>query len=133
LTICGGGNLAHASIATIGHNNPHAKINLLSRRPEVWGPQIKAITKGSQWEEKGDLIGKIQTCSDKAEDVIPNSDVIILCSPAHTKIEILTQIRPYIKQGAYIGTIFGQGGFDLQCKYSLEDDIAEKALTILSS
>ena len=36
VTICGGGNLAHASIATIGFNNPKYKINVLSRRPEVW-------------------------------------------------------------------------------------------------
>jgi hypothetical protein len=36
IAICGGGNLAHASIATIGHHNPDYKINLLTRRPEVW-------------------------------------------------------------------------------------------------
>ena len=33
IAICGGGNLAHGSIATIGHFNPHFTINLLSRRP----------------------------------------------------------------------------------------------------
>jgi hypothetical protein len=37
ITICGGGNLAHASIAVIGHHNPKCRINVLSRRPEVWG------------------------------------------------------------------------------------------------
>jgi hypothetical protein len=37
VAICGGGNLAHGSIAAIGHQNPGFKINLLSRRPEVWG------------------------------------------------------------------------------------------------
>jgi hypothetical protein len=36
VTIAGGGNLAHASVATIGHMNPRFKINILSRRPEVW-------------------------------------------------------------------------------------------------
>lgn len=36
VAICGGGNLAHASIATIHHLNPHFKVSLLTRRPEVW-------------------------------------------------------------------------------------------------
>ena len=33
IAICGGGNLAHGSIATIGHLNPQFTINLLTRRP----------------------------------------------------------------------------------------------------
>ena len=47
VAICGGGNLAHASIATIGHLNPHFKISLLTRRPEIWKNKITAYTKGS--------------------------------------------------------------------------------------
>jgi len=89
IAICGGGNLAHASIAAIGHHNPTFEIRILSRRPEVWGPQIVGKTEGSSWESKGELVGKISVSSSKAEDVIPGADVIIICSPAHTKIEIL--------------------------------------------
>jgi len=85
VTIAGGGNLAHASIATIGHMNPRFKINLLSRRPEVFAQQIKAYTKSSSWENKGDLVGKINKVSKDAKDVIPGSHVIIICSPAQTK------------------------------------------------
>lgn len=45
-------------------------------------------------------------------------------------MEILQQIKPYLEQGAYVGSIFGQGGFDLQAKYVLGDDIEKKNLTI---
>jgi opine dehydrogenase len=82
VTLAGGGNLAHASIATIGHLNPRWKINVLSRRPEVWSNKIKAYTKFSSWESKGDLIGNINKVSKHAKDVIPGSHIVIICSPA---------------------------------------------------
>ena len=33
IAMCGGGNLAHGSIAAIGHFNPNYTINLMSTRP----------------------------------------------------------------------------------------------------
>jgi len=89
VAICGGGNLAHASIATIHHLNPHFKVSLLTRRPEVWSKEIKGYTKGSAWESKGDLVGKIDVCSSSASEVVSDADIIIICSPAHTKNAIL--------------------------------------------
>lgn len=73
VAVCGGGNLAHATIATIGHSNPSYKINVLSRRPEVWAQEIKGFTHDSSWEYKGTMIGKINKCSNNAADVIPGS------------------------------------------------------------
>jgi len=112
VAICGGGNLAHASIATIGHYNKHYDINVLTRRPEIWGKRITGYTAKSDWEKKGNLVGRINLSSSDAKDVVPEADIIILCSPAHTKIGILKQIKPFIKKGALVGSIFGQGGFD---------------------
>lgn len=70
IAICGGGNLAHGSIAAIGHHNPNFKINLLSRRPQVWNDEIIGQTKGSSWEYKGVMSGKINLVSDNAEVVV---------------------------------------------------------------
>ena len=70
VAICGGGNLAHGCIATISHLNPHWKINLLSRKPHVWNPKITAYTKGSNWESRGTLIGRINIVSDKPKTVV---------------------------------------------------------------
>lgn len=44
IAICGGGNIAHASVAVIGHQNPKYTINVLSRRPETWNNEIVAYT-----------------------------------------------------------------------------------------
>jgi hypothetical protein len=49
ITLAGGGNLCHASAAVIGHMNPKFRINILSRRPEVWKPEITAFTAKSHW------------------------------------------------------------------------------------
>jgi len=112
IAICGGGNLAHGCIAAIGHANPNWKINLLSRRPEVWGKEIVATTAGTPWAHKGDMIGKLNVVSKNGADVVSNADVVLICSPAHTKNEILTEIKPHLKHGALVGTVFGQGSFD---------------------
>ena len=53
------------------------------------------------------MTGKINKCSKDAADVVPGSQIIIICSPAQTKPEILKQIKPYLEPGAFVGTIFG--------------------------
>ena len=90
IAICGGGNLAHGCISSIGNFNPHFNISVLSRRPEIWTNQITGYTKGSSFEKHGTLTGKIQRVSSKAEEVVADADLILICSPAHTKNEILS-------------------------------------------
>jgi hypothetical protein len=75
----------------------------------------------------------INKCSSYPAEVIPGSDILIICSPAQTKTQILEEIKPYIEPNTLVGTIFGQGGFDLQCKYALGDDVERKNLTIFAS
>jgi opine dehydrogenase len=53
--------------------NPNYKINVLSRRPETWSSEITAYTKGSAWENKGVMKGKINKCSKDAKDIVPGS------------------------------------------------------------
>lgn len=89
IAVCGGGNLAHCSVSVIGHFNPKHTIKVLSRRPELWSETITAYTAKSAWESKGDLQGKITRCSKDAKDVAPGAQIILICSPAHTKVDVL--------------------------------------------
>lgn len=131
LAIAGGGNLCHGTIAAVGAFNPKYSIRVISRRPENWGTEIEGLTTKSSWEHMGTLTGKIEACSADPKDVIPGANIVLLCSPAHTKVETLQMIKPYIQKGAMVGSIFGQGGFDLQCIYALgRDFIEEMNLTI---
>ena len=75
--------------------------------------------------------GKIAKCSKDAKDVVPGAQIILICSPAQTKVDILKQIKPYLENGAYVGTIFGQGGFDMQARYVLGDDIQKSDLVVV--
>ena len=88
LTFAGGGNLANASIAVIGHLNPKWTINILTRRPELFNQQIVANTAKSSWEHRGKMTGRINRVSSNASDVIPGSNIVIICSPAHTRASI---------------------------------------------
>jgi ketol-acid reductoisomerase len=63
---------------------------------------------------------------------VSDADLILICSPAHTKNDILKQIKPHLKNGAVIGTVFGQGAFDWQTQGILGDLITKKNLTIFS-
>lgn len=132
IAICGGGNLAHGCIAAIGNFNKNFKISMLSRRPELWQDTITGKTKGSSWEHFGDLKGKISLVSNNARDVVHDADIIIICSPAHTKNEILAQIKDHVKDGAMVGSIFGQGAFDFQALKHLggADLVVKKNITI---
>ena len=114
VTFAGGGNLACASIAVIGHLNPRWKINILTRRPEIFNEQIVAHTAKSNWEHRGKMTGRINRCSSSASDVIPGSDIVIICSPAQTKSQIINDIKGYLPDGCLLGSIFGQGAFDWQ-------------------
>jgi len=71
-----------------------------------------AHTAKSNWEHKGLMTGTINKVSSKARDVIPGSDIVIICSPAQTKNQLLADIKPFIKDGCMLGSIFGQGAFD---------------------
>lgn len=107
VTFAGGGNLACSSIAVIGHLNPNWKINVLTRRPEVFNSEIVAHTAKSSWEHRGLMTGRINRCSNKARDVIPGSNIVIICSPAHTKQQILNEIKDLLPDGCLLGSIFG--------------------------
>jgi len=45
---------------------------------------------------------------------------LLTCS--ELKADILKQIKPYLEHGAYVGTIFGQGGFNIQANYILGNE-----------
>ena len=134
ITIAGGGNLCHASIATIGHANPTLKINVLSTRPQVWGDKITGYTKASHWEYRGDLVGRINKVSNKASEVIPGSSIVIICSPAHTKNQVLNEIKDYLDEGCLLGSIYGQGAFDWQVQYALggPEGMLKRKITLFS-
>jgi len=64
-------------------------------------------------------VGKINKVSKHAKDVIPGSNIVILCSPAQTKLQILNEIKDYLPEGCLLGSVFGQGAFDWAAQHAL--------------
>jgi hypothetical protein len=68
--------------------------------------------------------------SDNPADVIPGSKIIIIGAPAHVHGEILAHIKEFVDPGAFVGTLFGEGAFDLQAQSVFGDDLKNKDITI---
>ncbi len=128
ITIVGGGSSAHTLIPTLCESE--YKINLLVSRPEKWGNSVRTEYINHDDETIWTLTGKIDVVSSDPSVVIPNSEIIILCMPVHAYRETLHRIAPHVskKRKVYIGTIYGQGGFnwmvdEVKNKYELRNVI----------
>ena len=90
LTICGGGNLGHV-VAGFAASHGH-DVQLLTRHPERWSNDLTIDTPDGKT-----LVGHISGISNRPEDVIPQSDIILLCLPGYAIADCLKQIAPYLQ------------------------------------
>jgi hypothetical protein len=126
ITVIGGGNSSITLISLLssaGH-----KVNLLTRQPERWSSNVTMELLYPDGALKAVLPGHINKISSNPEVVIPESEIIILSLPVSKYRVVLHNIAPFIKKNkkTYIGTIYGQGGFnwmvnEIVLKYQLEN------------
>lgn len=109
-TIVGGGNLGHVIAGVISHQSD-IKVNLLTNRPEVWQNEITVEAVDGKV-----FTGKLSKISSKAEDVIPESDVILLCMPGYLIKETLYKIKPFLSSNVFVGSVFSSTGFFFEAK-----------------
>lgn len=74
-----------------------------------------------------DRFGKPVKVSDKAEEVVPGSDVIILAIPSFTHEIYLRAVAPFVKPGVIIGAMPGEGGFDMCARHVFGADFVDKS------
>ena len=104
ICICGGGALGTVC-ASIFSNNGHV-VNLLTGHPENWRHAIYAID-----EEGNEIKGMINIISSNAKEVIPTSDIILICVPGYLIEKILKEIRPYKNEHSIVGSVVSSTGF----------------------
>lgn len=59
--------------------------------------------------------GSITTISSDPAKVIPQADIIVLCMPVHQYRDALNRLAPYVsrkKKDVFVGTVYGQAGFN---------------------
>lgn len=125
VAIIGGGNSAHALIPLLSKAN--YEIRLLTSKPEQWEKKIFLEYQTELGEVKEIFEGDINIVSNDPSIVLANTDFIVLCMPVAQYKIALNRIAPFINKNKkiYLGTIYGQGGFnwmvdEIKTKYSLE-------------
>ena len=111
VTIVGGGASAHVLVPLLsgaGHT-----VQLLTRRPERWSNEIQLELQTIDEEVERVFHGTLKRISSEPADVIPESDVVILCMPVCKYRESLRRLAPHLAtdREVSVGTIYGQAGF----------------------
>ncbi|MFQ5856075.1 MAG: hypothetical protein ACE5LU_10570, partial [Anaerolineae bacterium] len=126
VTICGGGNAAHALAGLIAAREdctvnvyaPYAGEAQSLREGIATRGGIAAIT------PKGTVFGRPSHVSADPAAVLPGSRLVLLAVPAFAHEIILREIAPHLDDGAWIGALPARGGFD----WCIEDILCRGAL-----
>lgn len=110
ITVCGGGSLAHAIVAVLGAQ-PDVQVRILTRQPTRWSPVVRAI-----YLDVAEIAGKLVAASNRPSEVIPGTQIVILCVPSCAREETLTAIAPFLDRDTWIGCFPGFGGFEWQSR-----------------
>lgn len=105
ITICGGGSLGHVVAGWLASRH-HAVVNLLTNRPEKWAHEIIVDT-----PEKELLHAPLHVISANPAEVIPMSDVVLLCLPGFLIHSELQKLKPHLSPHTFVGCVFSSTGF----------------------
>ena len=115
--ICGGGNAAHVLAADLGARPKDFIVSIFAGFADeaekfrsglaVTGGTVTRVLRGKE------TVGKVDPArvSNKAADVIPEADVVLLPVPSFADRGILTDIGPHLHKEAVVVAMPGQGGF----------------------
>ena len=112
VTIIGGGASAHVLVPFLsgaGH-----EVRVLSLHPGRWSEGVRLEVQSIEQEVLETFRGEVSSVSGDAADVVPGSDVVILCMPVHVYREALRRVAPHLDRDreVAVGTIYGQAGFN---------------------
>lgn len=105
ICICGGGNLGHILAGYIGAKKKFT-VNLLTQKPQLWHHHLLVTDCNHKTYQ-----GHLDRISDKAQEVIPQSDIILLCVPGFAIKDELLKIRPYLDKHHIVGSVVSSTGF----------------------
>ncbi len=105
--ICGGGSLGHVIAGVLSNQKSHQfKVNLLTNRPAEWSNEIKINT-----PDGGQLVGCLNIISSDPKEVIPQSNLVLICVPGHLIKYEIEKIKDYLSEGTFVGCVFSSTGF----------------------
>lgn len=113
--ICGGGNLGHVMAAYLS-GKTDARVSVLTRRPEAWNMVLYAT------EPDGEVFsGELSCVSADPAEVVSDADMVFVCLPGFAIRDELQKIKPYLKDGAAVGSVVSNSGFFFEALEILEE------------
>jgi opine dehydrogenase len=106
LLIVGGANSAHVLSVLAGTKG--YDVTVLTRKPDLWGPTVSLML-----DNDTDVLKYNPRISSDAQTATDVKNIMI-CGPVSATLAQLESLKGSINrdQETYLGTIFGQGGFD---------------------
>ena len=102
--ICGSGSLGHVCAAVLS-SRKGVSVSLLSRKPDLWAGEVVATDPdGKQY------CGRLDRVSSSAQELIPGSDLVLLCLPGFAIRPTLEKIKPFVGNTP-VGSIVSSSGF----------------------
>jgi predicted dinucleotide-binding enzyme len=115
VTICGGGNAAHA-LAVVASQNFGGAIDWLVGAEEKAELLRQGLASGGV-RSTGVITAsadRVRTVSADPAEVIPSADVVIIAVPAFAHASVLRRLKPYVSERTVIGCIPTRGGFEFE-------------------
>lgn len=116
LTICGGGNGAHA-LAVLASANHNGDIFWLTSTPAKADGLRQGVLSPEGLRASGVLggsAGRVRRVSSDPAEVIPAADMVLFVLPAFAHSVVLARIGPYLKGSVFLGAIPSRGGFEFE-------------------
>lgn len=105
ICICGGGNLGHVTAGMLALKRENS-VSVLTRKPELWSREL--ILKQPDGSSTVSRLAKITSIP---EDVISQSDIVLICLPGFAIQAELVKIKPFLDENTIVGTIVSSTGF----------------------
>lgn len=104
VTICGGGNIAHALAAVLSLTDD---VSVMTRKPELWG-RVLAHKKGGADYVRGRPLRMVSS----SPSVVEDAELIIISVPRFAINEVLERIAPRLHKGQAVAFIPAPGGLE---------------------
>ncbi len=118
ICVCGGGNLGHVIAGYLAAQEGSNEVSLLSSHPQQWKKELTVYTCRGET-----LRGALRHIASDPAEVIPTTDVVLLCLPGTAIVSMQEKIRPYLSPGAFVGSVFSSTGFSFEALKILPPDI----------
>ena len=115
ICICGGGNLGHVCAGFLA-NRGH-QVSILTTKPERWNSELEIVA------PDGIFTGKMSFISSNPEEVVPQSEIVLVCLPGYAIHNELVKIKSYFSKETIVGSVVSSTGFFFEAFKVLPSDI----------